>query len=250
MSHSDAKGGAAAARRGGVRVLEPEATTDESVRVVQLQPEEEHRALRVDDTAQPLHRVLDHEVVLVDGGRLDHVHDVAHTRAAARAHAHAQHQVAARECARLERDELRHRRGRDGDHLLLRAHQHISEPCASAQGERPASGGKGAAATARCHLQLATAAAAAAAAANGGTPDIPDLEDNDPLVAPLFALFEGNKPTADESLVIYCSRLSGMPRQQLIRQIIPLQQMGMVQMFDFSFTDVKIVLLSVGFTAA
>ncbi|KAJ1635604.1 hypothetical protein T492DRAFT_902411 [Pavlovales sp. CCMP2436] len=53
--------------------------------------------------------------------------------------------------------------------------------------------------------------------------DIPDYPDDHLLVALLLARFNAIPPTANESL---------------------LQQMGMVQMFDFSFTDVKIVLLS------
>jgi len=63
----------------------------------------------------------------------------------------------------------------------------------------------------------------------------------------MLARFNADPPTANESLVVYCSRqLNNTPQEQLAHPVAKLQQIGMVQMFDFSFTDVKIVLLSLG----
>ncbi|KAJ1618033.1 hypothetical protein T492DRAFT_917178 [Pavlovales sp. CCMP2436] len=72
-----------------------------------------------------------------------------------------------------------------------------------------------------------------------GVPTLPDYADNHPLVAPLLAQFNSDLPTANESLVIYCARLSGVGRGELVRSIMPLQKAGMVRMFDFAFADVK-----------
>mmetsp|Transcript_25574 Transcript_25574/g.60059 ORF Transcript_25574/g.60059 Transcript_25574/m.60059 type:complete len:188 (-) Transcript_25574:116-679(-) len=76
--------------------------------------------------------------------------------------------------------------------------------------------------------------------------DIPDYPNHHPLVAPVLARFRAIPPRAGETLVVYCSRMSETPRDELLKHVIELQQMGMVQIFDFSFTDVKIVLLSLG----
>ncbi|KAJ1639260.1 hypothetical protein T492DRAFT_857060 [Pavlovales sp. CCMP2436] len=69
-----------------------------------------------------------------------------------------------------------------------------------------------------------------AVASTPGIPDIPDLPDNHPR----------------ESLVVYYSRLISTSQEHLARPIVQLQQMGMFDMFEFFFTDVKIVLLSLG----
>ncbi|KAJ1639259.1 hypothetical protein T492DRAFT_938442 [Pavlovales sp. CCMP2436] len=88
--------------------------------------------------------------------------------------------------------------------------------------------------------------AAASASDNSDYPYIPDYEDDHPHVLPMLARFNAIPSTANESLLVYCSRLSDTPQEHLARPIVQLQQMGMVQMFNFSFTDVKIVLLSLG----
>ena len=78
-------------------------------------------------------------------------------------------------------------------------------------------------------------------------PNVPDYAPDHPSVAPLLAAYTANPPKG-ESLAIYCSRLTQLPRQKLIHTIIPLQSAGLVKMFDFEFDDVVIVMLHLGFT--